>query len=152
MKFTSPAFEDGSVLPQRFTCDGAGVSPPFRWDEVAPGTLDFALICEDPDAPGGVFTHWLLYNIPAGTRRLEEGLAIDEVLSIGADQGTNDFGTVGYGPACPPRGSREHHYIFRLIELNKELNVRPGAKRQEIDSALKGHVLSEARITATYKR
>jgi Raf kinase inhibitor-like YbhB/YbcL family protein len=152
LKFTSTAFYDGGLLPQRFTCDGSGVSPPFRWDDVPPNTYDFTLICEDPDAPNGVFTHWLLYNIPAGTRKLEEGLPHDEVLSMGAKQGTNDFGQVGYGPACPPR-LRKHHYIFTLYALDvTDLLVPPGVRRQHVIAAMKGHVIAEAKITAIYER
>jgi len=151
MKITSPAFHDGGILPTRFTCDGTGKSPPFHWDEVPPGTLEFGLVCEDPDAPGGIFTHWLLYKIPSGTRRLEEGLPQDEVLSFGANQGTNDFGTVGYGPACPPRG-RKHRYIFRLYALEADLLVPPGAKRQQVVEIMNDHVLEEAQIKAMYER
>jgi hypothetical protein len=151
MKITSPAFHDGGILPTRFTCDGAGKSPPLHWDEVPPGTLEFTLICEDPDAPGGIFTHWLLHKIPAGTRRLEEGLPHDEVLSFGANQGTNDFGTVGYGPACPPRG-RKHRYIFRLYALEADLLVPPGASRQQVIEVMNDHVLAEAQIKAVYER
>ncbi len=152
MEFRSPAFDDGDVLPQRFTCDGSGVSPPFRWDEVTPGTYSFILICEDPDTSNGPFTHWLLYNLPWGTRKLEEGLPYDEVLSMGARQGTNDFGHVGYGAACPPRW-RKHHYIFRLISLDiTDLPIPPGARRLHVTAAMKGHVLDEVQITAIYQR
>jgi Raf kinase inhibitor-like YbhB/YbcL family protein len=152
MKFISPAFDQGAVLPQRYTCDGAGISPPFRWDLVEPGTFDFTLICEDPDAPKGTFTHWLLYNIPWGTRRLEEGLPNHGVLSMGANQGTNDFGTLGYGAACPPRNGKNHHYVFRLYALDGDIHIKPGATRQQVMDAMRGHVLAEAEITALYRR
>src|SRR5215510_2373949 len=111
MKLSSTAFDNGEMLPPRFTCDGNGVSPPLEWMDVPEGTRGFALICEDPDAPKRVFTHWVLYNLPQVSRKLGEGLPEDEVLSIGGRQGKNSFGKVGYGGACPPKGDREHRYL-----------------------------------------
>jgi len=104
MRLSSTAFDEGGMLPPRFTCDGDGASPPLEWKDVPDGTQTFALICEDPDAPSGMFTHWPLFNLSAGSRELPEGIPKDAVLSIGARQGTNSFGNVGYGGACPPSG------------------------------------------------
>jgi hypothetical protein len=152
MKLSSTAFDEGGMLPPRFTCDGDGVSPPLEWKDVPDGTQAFALICEDPDAPGGVFTHWLLYNLPAGSRELGEGLPKDAVLSIGARQGTNSFGKLGYGGACPPLGHNEHRYSFKFYALDANLSVDPGARKDHLLDAMRNHVLAEAKLMAKYKR
>jgi len=152
MRLWSAAFDEGGTLPPRFTCDGDGVSPPLAWEDVPDGTLGFALLCEDPDAPSGLFTHWVLYNLPAGARELAEGVPKDAVLSIGAHQGTNSFGDVGYGGACPPRGHGEHRYIFKLYALDADPALEPGARREQLLDALRNHVLAEAHLTGKYKR
>src|SRR6266581_1254853 len=118
MKLSSTAFKNGEMLPKRFTCDGDGASPPLEWEDVPDGTQAFALICEDSDAPGGAFTHWLVYNLPARSRELGTGVPNDAVLPIGARQGTNSFEELGYGGACPPRGDNEHRYAFKLYALD----------------------------------
>lgn len=152
MKLSSTAFAEGGMLPPRFTCDGNGVSPPLEWEDIPDGTQAFVLICEDPDAPTGVFTHWLLYNLPAGTPELGEGIPADEVLSIGARQGRNSFGKVGYGGACPPQGDREHRYVFKLHALDADLAVKPGASRDQLLTAMREHVLADAQLMGKYKR
>ncbi|MFL6333941.1 MAG: YbhB/YbcL family Raf kinase inhibitor-like protein [Pyrinomonadaceae bacterium] len=152
MRLWSAAFAEGGMLPPRFTCDGDGVSPPLAWEDVPDGTLGFALLCEDPDAPSGLFTHWVLYNLPAGARELAEGVPKDAVLSIGAHQGTNSFGDVGYGGACPPRGHGEHRYIFKLYALDADPALEPGARREQLLDALRNHVLAEAHLTGKYRR
>jgi Raf kinase inhibitor-like YbhB/YbcL family protein len=152
MKVSSTAFEEGGMLPPRFTCDGEGISPPLKWTEVPDGTQSFVLICEDPDAPGSTFTHWLLYNLSAGSRNLGEGILNDEALSIGARQGTNSFGDVGYGGACPPQGDREHRYVFKLYALDADLALEPGAKKEQLLEAIRDRVLAETQLTGRYKR
>ncbi|HEY2975752.1 MAG TPA: YbhB/YbcL family Raf kinase inhibitor-like protein [Pyrinomonadaceae bacterium] len=152
MRFSSTAFDEGGMLPPRFTCDGAGVSPPLEWTDVPDGTQHFALICEDPDAPSGVFTHWLIYGLSAGIRELEEDVPKDAVLAMGARQGTNSFGNVGYGGACPPPGDREHRYFFKLYALDSYLAVQPGARKDHLLAAMENHVLAEAQLIAKYKR
>jgi len=152
MKVSSTAFEEGGMLPPRFTCDGEGISPPLEWAEVPDGTQSFALICEDPDAPGGNFTHWFLYNLSAGSRNLEEAAPNDEVLSIGARQGGNSFGDVGYGGACPPQGDGEHRYVFKLYALDADLALEPGAKKEQLLETIRNHVLAETQLTGRYKR
>jgi Raf kinase inhibitor-like YbhB/YbcL family protein len=152
MRLSSAAFAEGGMLPPRFTCDGDGVSPPLAWEDVPDGTLGFALLCEDPDAPSGLFTHWVLYNLPSGSRNLAEDVPKDPVLSVGARQGTNSFGDVGYGGACPPPGDREHRYIFKLYALDASLALGPGAKREQLLDAMRGHILAEAQVTGKYKR
>ena len=152
MKLSSTAFDEGGTLPPRFTCDGEGVSPPLGWEDVPDGTQSFALICEDPDAPSGIFTHWLLYNLSSGNRELGEGMPTDEVLSIGARQGKNGFDKMGYGGACPPRGDREHRYIFKLYALDANLSIEPGAEKEQLLGAIRDHVLAETQLTGKYKR
>jgi Raf kinase inhibitor-like YbhB/YbcL family protein len=152
MKLWSTAFDEGAMLPPHFTCDGDGVSPPLEWDDVPDGTQSFALVCEDPDAPRGLFIHWLLYNLSAGSRELEEGIPGDEVLSNGARQGTNSFGDIGYGGACPPKGDREHRYTFKLYALDTDLAVGPGASREELLTAMRNHVLADTQLVGKYKR
>ena len=152
MKLSSAAFDEGGMLPPRFTCDGNGVSPPLAWADMPDGTAGFALLCEDPDAPSGTFTHWLLYNLSAGNRELAEGVPKDAVLPIGARQGTNSFGNLGYGGACPPRGDREHRYIFKLYALETDLALAPGARREQLLDAIRDRVLAEAQLTGKYKR
>jgi Raf kinase inhibitor-like YbhB/YbcL family protein len=152
MKLSSTAFDEGGKLPPRFTCDGEGISPPLEWEDVPDGTQGFVLICEDPDAPSGVFTHWLLYNLSAGSRELGEGQPRNEVLSIGARQGTNSFGEIGYGGACPPRRDREHRYIFKLHALDADLAVQPGASKEELLTVMRNHVLAETQLIGKYKR
>jgi len=152
MRLWCAAFAEDGMLPPRFTCDGDGVSPPLAWEDVPDGTLGFALLCEDPDAPSGLFTHWVLYNLPSGNRGLAEDVPKDAVLSVGARQGTNSFGDVGYGGACPPKGDREHRYIFKLYALDADLALGPGAKREQLLNAMRDHILAEAQVTGTYKR
>jgi Raf kinase inhibitor-like YbhB/YbcL family protein len=152
MRISSTAFDEGGMLPPRFTCDGAGVSPPLEWTDVPDGTQHFALICEDPDAPSGVFTHWLIYDLSAGSRELEEDVPKDAVLAVGARQGTNSFGKLGYGGACPPPGDREHRYFFKLYALDSYLAVQPGARKDHLLAAMENHVLAEAQLIVKYKR
>jgi Raf kinase inhibitor-like YbhB/YbcL family protein len=152
MRLTSAAFEEGGRLPPQYTCDGAGASPPLAWEDVPDGTLGFALICEDPDAPKGTFTHWVLFDLSSGSRELGEGLPTEGVLSVGARQGTNSFGDVGYGGACPPPGDREHRYVFKLYALDTSLALEPGAGKEQLLDAIRGHVLAEAQLTGKYKR
>src|SRR5918992_3957624 len=146
MRLSSTAFNEGGMLPPRFTCDGSGISPPLEWADVPDGTQYFTLICDDPDAPNGVFTHWLLYNLSSGSRELEEDVPKDAVLSIGARQGTNSFGDVGYGGACPPAGDREHRYVFKLYALDTDLALQPSASKDELLAAMRDHVLAEAQL------
>jgi hypothetical protein len=149
---TSQAFKDGDRIPKQYTCDGADVSPPLSWQDAPAGTKSFALIMDDPDAPIGVFTHWVLYDLPADTRDLPEGVKKDASLAIGAKQGVNDFGQVGYGGPCPPRG-KPHRYFFTLRALDTpSLNLLPKAKKSDVEHAMKGHMLGEAKLMGIYQR
>ena len=145
LHLTSSAFADSAVLPAKYTCDGAGISPPLAWSRVPHGTKSLAIICQDPDAPSGTFTHWLLYGLPADLQSMPEG-----VVPLGARQGTNDFGRVGYGAPCPPSGT--HQYIFTIYALDIKPNVPIGAMKSAVFSALRGHVLAQGRLIGVYRR
>ena len=145
------AFVPGSEIPVRYTCSGPDVSPPLSWTDMPPGAQALALIVDDPDAPGGTFTHWLVYGLSPTRKELPENLAKNDRLPDGTVQGRNDFGKIGYGGPCPPPG-KPHHYLFRLFALNTVLQVKPGFSRQELESAMKGHVLGEATMLGTFRR
>lgn len=146
---TSPAFEDGAAIPRKHTCDGDDLSPPLTWDRLPDGAKSLALIVEDPDAPRGTFTHWVLYDLPATETGLDAGVP---ARSEAARQGKNDFGKAGYGGPCPPRGST-HRYVFTLFALDvARLGLDDGASKRQVLDAVSGHVLAEGRLTGTYAR
>jgi Raf kinase inhibitor-like YbhB/YbcL family protein len=141
----SEAFADGEHLATKHSCEGSNVSPPLRWNHVPDGTKSQALICEDPDAADGVFTHWVLYDLPADTRRLAEG------SSGGGKEGVNSFQTQGYsGPCPPPAGS--HRYVFRLYALDIPSVGDAGLSTEALKAAIEGHVLAEGALTGRYQR
>jgi Raf kinase inhibitor-like YbhB/YbcL family protein len=151
MKITSPVFADGQPIPEKYTCDGANVSPPLSWSEAPPGTRSFALICDDPDAPVGTWVHWVVYGLAPATAELPEMVAPTEQLPGGAKQGLNDFRRVGYGGPCPPPG-RPHRYFFKLYALDTELALRSRATKADLVRAMAGHILAEAQLMGTYQR
>lgn len=148
---TSSAFRDDERIPDRYTCDGADVSPPLRWEGYPEEAASFVLIVEDLDAPGGTFTHWLIYNIPANVNELGEGIPRVERLPFGALQGVNDFKQVGYGGPCPPPG-KPHRYVFKMFALDIVLGLDPGASKDDVLEAMSGHILAEATLTGIYSR
>ena len=142
----STAFEEGGAIPARYTCDGLDVSPPLQWISVPDGTQSLALIADDPDAPGGTFVHWVIYNLPPDTQRLPEDVPNRETLPGGAVQSLNGAGTIGYTGPCPPSGT--HRYFFNVYALDTELDPGGG----DLVSAMEGHVLAEGRLMGTYRR
>lgn len=150
---TSPAFEDGGAIPVAHTCDGEDASPALAWSGGPDGVAAWALTVTDPDAPGGTFTHWVLYEIPASVAELPGGIAPGERADAptGALQGANGFGNLGWGGPCPPRGSA-HRYVFTLYALDAPTGLDPGASRAELESALAGHVTGRAERVGTYRR
>jgi Raf kinase inhibitor-like YbhB/YbcL family protein len=148
---TTTAFADGGGIPKKHTCDGADVAPALSWHDAPAGTQSFALIADDPDAPVGTWTHWIIWNIPAKTTALPEGLPKVGESGDGARQGSNDFKRIGYGGPCPPPG-KAHHYYFKLYALDAKLDVKAGASRSELERAMKGHVLSQTELMGTYGR
>ena len=153
LSLTSAGFKDGAAIPAQFTCDGANESPPLTWADAPDNTGSYALIIEDPDAPGGTYIHWVLYDIPATTHALPQGLLKDPTLSIpsGAKQGRTSFKTIGYGGPCPPKGPA-HHYHLTLYALDKTLGLEPGATRDQVVEAMRGHELARGELVGTYSR
>lgn len=151
MELTSTAFEQGERIPEEYTADGRNISPLLKWDDPPEDTESFAIVCEDPDAPRGTFTHWVIFNLPAESRELSEGMSHQKTLPNGTSQGTNDFGKLGYGgPATPP--GKPHRYYFRLYALDTRLALEAGATKQELLAAMDGHVLAEGQLMGTYSR
>lgn len=135
----SPAFNDGDPIPRQYTCDGENAPPPL-WFRGAPARArTLAIVLDDSDAPGGLFTHWIVWNIPPNAQTVMDGI-----------QGTNDFGKTGYGGPCPPGG--EHHYVFHLFALDQPLSLLPSSKRADVDAAMRGHVVGEGALTGRYRR
>ena len=151
LELKSDAFKYNESIPQKFTCQGEDVSPPLIWTGVPSETQSFALICGDPDAPRGDWTHWVIYDIPADVVELKEGISTQEILDIGAKQGINDFGRIGYNGPCPPPG-KPHHYSFRIYCLDKKLVFSPGLSKEALLRFIKGHVLAEAELLCIYRR
>jgi Raf kinase inhibitor-like YbhB/YbcL family protein len=151
LSLQSPAFSDGFQIPVDYTADGTNASPPLRWADPPEGTKAFALVCDDPDAPRGTFTHWVLFNLAADVRDLPPGVPPDLTLPTGARQGTNDFGRVGYGGPSPPRGPA-HRYFFKLYALDSMLGLDPGATKAELLAAMRAHQLAEGRLIGVYGR
>jgi len=144
MKISSPAFAENSKIPKRYTCDGENTSPPLTVADVPEGAASLALIVDDPDAPGGNWVHWVVWRIDVGTREIKAGS-----LPAGAMQGVNSFGKNYYGGPCPPSGS--HRYFFKLYALDRDLNLDPGATKTDLERAMKGHVVAEARTMGRYR-
>lgn len=151
-RLTSPAFDDGAAIPRRHGCEGEDLSPPLEWDAPPAGTRSLALLCEDPDAPGGTFRHWAVFDIPADQRLLAEG--VRPVASVdGMRQAINDFGRPGYAGPCPPRGHGIHHYHFRLLALGTDrLAVGPQPRCDQIDHAARAHILASAELVGLFQR
>ena len=148
---TTTAFSPGGAIPKGYTCDGADTSPDLSWSGVPAGVQSFALIADDPDAPVGTWTHWLIWNIPAQNSGLPNGVPKVETLDDGTRQGRNDFRRIGYGGPCPPPG-KPHRYFFKVYALDAKLDVRAGANKEELERAMKGHVLAQGELMGKYGR
>jgi Raf kinase inhibitor-like YbhB/YbcL family protein len=145
------AFANEGDIPKKHTCDGTDVSPALSWSDPPAGTRSLCLIMDDPDAPAGTWVHWVLYDLPAQTRALPEGVPKERELKDGSRQGRNDFSRPGYGGPCPPRGAA-HRYYFRLYALDAPPGLPPGATKADVERAIEGHVLAQAQIMGRYKR
>jgi len=150
LKMTSRAFQHESVIPDKHSKDGGNISPPLAWTNVPDATRSLALIMDDPDAPSGVFVHWLVYGIPPAGTELDEHLPATAKLPNGVRQGRNGFGELGYGGPQPPSGT--HRYFFHLYALDTDLALQAGASREELDQALQGHILEETQLMGRYQR
>lgn len=151
MTLRSEAFQPGGNIPVQYTCQGAGMSPPLNWGGMPPQVGSYALIEEDPDAPRGVFTHWVIFDLGANTLNLGEGVPPVPQLPDGAIQGTNSFGKLGYGAPCPPAGPA-HRYQFTIYALDGMLRLNPGASKEQVEGAMQGHVLDQGTLTGLYQR
>jgi len=147
MQLTSTAFGDQEPIPPRHSCDGANVAPPLAWRDVPGDAVSLAIVCLDPDAPGGTFTHWTIWNLDPTLPGLGEG----EVPSS-AEQGRNSFGDLGYGGPCPPPGHGVHHYQFQLVALRAPLGVRPGSDPEAVQAACAQHELARTECVGSYER
>jgi Raf kinase inhibitor-like YbhB/YbcL family protein len=150
IKLTSTAFKEGQPIPSTYTCDGVNVSPPLEWSGVPKSARTITIIADDPDAPGGMWVHWVLYNLPADNIGLVENLPAAEKLVAGGFQGKTDFGTIGYGGPCPPSGT--HRYFFKIYALDGDLSLTAGATKAEVEKAMEGHIVSQGQLMGTYRR
>ncbi len=143
LRITSPDFTSGGAIPARFTCQGQDISPSLIIAGVPSAARSLVLIVDDPDAPSGTFTHWLVWNIPPGTKALPAGAS-----PPGALQGTNDFGSASYSGPCPPSGT--HRYFFRLWALNAVLPLAAGSPRKDLEEAMRGRIIGSAALMGRY--
>ncbi len=143
---------EGDVIPKDYTCDGKNHSPEIEIAGTPTGTQSLALIVEDPDAPGGTFVHWVMYNIGPNVSRIQEKLERSERTSDGFIQGGNDFGRTGYDGPCPPRGHGFHRYFFKLYALSSSLNIPGTATREKLLKSMEGKILEEAQAMGRYRR
>lgn len=150
LQLKSSAFGSGSPIPSQYTCDGADISPPLAWSDPPLKTGSFVVIAEDPDAPVGTWTHWVLFNIPAGARGLAEGLPKTPSLPDGSRYGENSWGRADYGGPCPPGGT--HRYFFKLYALDGMLDLSAGATKDQVTQAMQGHVLAKAEEMGVFSR
>ena len=148
-KIQSSAFKEGEKIPSKFTCDGENVSPQLSWSDFPSNTKTFALIVDDPDAPGGTFVHWVVYNLPSNVTSLPEGNT-SKNLPKGTVQGTNHFGDNDYGGPCPPSGT--HRYYFKLYALDSEVQLKAGSGKRDLLKAMEEHILAEAQLMGKYER
>jgi Raf kinase inhibitor-like YbhB/YbcL family protein len=150
IQIKSPDFEEGGMIPKKYTCEDMDVSPLLIWNSVPDNTKSFALICDDPDAPMGTWVHWVIFNLPSDTKELPENVPPQKTLANGARQGKNDFGKIGYGGPCPPSGT--HRYFFKLYALDTEINLDSGATKKQLLEAMEGHILAEGQLMGKYKK
>jgi Raf kinase inhibitor-like YbhB/YbcL family protein len=141
---SSPAFTNGGAIPQKYTCDGDGTTPPITWSALPAGTRSVAVLVDDPDAPHGTFVHWVLFNVPNNTTGVGGGS-----IPAGSAQGKNGKGDVGWTPPCPPSGT--HHYHFKVYALDTALPAGV-SKEDDVSRAMRGHVLASSEIVGTYER
>jgi Raf kinase inhibitor-like YbhB/YbcL family protein len=148
----SPAVQPSGEIPAQYTCDGADISPPLSWSDVPTGTGSLVLVVEDPDAPSGVFRHWVVFDIPPASRGLDAGYSANRPAAA-LHEARNDFGKVGYGGPCPPRGAGTHHYHFRLLAISRPtLDLRAPAAALDVLRAAQPYIIRQAELVGTYHR
>jgi hypothetical protein len=146
----SSAFEEGEVIPKKYTCDGEDVSPHLSWTQPPKETKSIVLICDDPDAPMGTWVHWVLFGLAPDTLELPEGISPEKKVLGGAKHGLNDFRRYGYGGPCPPGGT--HRYFFKLYAVDTQIDLNAGATKNEVLNAIKGHILAKGQLMGRYSR
>jgi Raf kinase inhibitor-like YbhB/YbcL family protein len=145
IQITSPAFQNNGLIPRQYTCDGKDINPPLMIADCPQGTKSLALICDDPDAPGGTWVHWVIWNIDPSTKGIKEN-----IVPTGAIVGVNDFRQNRYGGPCPPSGT--HRYFFKVYALDTVLGISPNASKADLEKAMKGHILGQGQLIGLYKR
>lgn len=151
LEMKSPAFKEGGKIPRQYSCEGSDISPALEWSVPPRGTQALALICDDPDAPGGTWVHWVVWNLPVNTLALQEAVPATPKLPNGAMQGLNDFRKVGWNGPCPPPG-KPHRYVFKLYALDKKLDLPASTTKEKLVKEMHGHVLAQAELIGTYQR
>ncbi len=151
MQLTSTAFTEGGQIPIKHTCDNQDVSPPLKWSGVPVSARSLVLIADDPDAPAGTWTHWVLFDLPPAVTELAESQPATQYLPNQAKQGLNDFRRLGYGGPCPPPG-KPHRYFFKVYALDTLLELKPGASKKDVEHAMEKHILAQGQLMGTYKR
>ncbi|MGB8525128.1 MAG: YbhB/YbcL family Raf kinase inhibitor-like protein [Candidatus Acidiferrales bacterium] len=152
LKLSSSSFEADGDIPEKYSCDGTNSSPALAWTDPPAATQSFAVISDDPDVPAKTVVHWVIYDIPGGTRSLPEGVPTKKKLADGSSQGQNTRKKVGYAGPCPEKGAPAHHYFFKLYALDAKTGLKPNAKKEELEAAMKGHILAEAELIGRFKR
>lgn len=150
LELSSPAFKDGEAIPAKYSCDGEDISPDLNWENLPAGTESLALIMDDPDAPGGTWVHWVVYDIPPETTGFPEKISATGELPNGGKQGNNSWKRFGYGGPCPPRGT--HRYFFKLYALDSILGLESGITKGRLLRAMEGHVLDQGQLMGTFSR
>jgi len=147
---TSAAFKEGEMIPQKYACDGQNISPPLKWNSVPSNVKSLALIVDDPDAPAGIWVHWVIFNIPPAMTELSENVPAKDSLPDGALQGKNSSRDIGYEGPCPPGGT--HRYYFKLYALDTTLKLSSGITKADLLKAMEGHIVAQAQLMGRYSR
>ena len=147
---TSSAFKNSDMIPSKYTADGKDISPPLKWKGENTGIKSYVVVCDDPDAPGGTWVHWILYNLPPEINELDEKTGNIPELPGNAVHGRNSWGKVEYGGPAPPSGT--HRYFFTVFALDTEIHLSSAPAIEDLHSAMKGHILSEGQLMGIYKR
>jgi len=152
LELTSEAFTNGQSIPAKYSCTGRNISPALAWNEPPAGTQSFALIVDDPDAPMGTWVHWVLFNIPADTRKLQEDLPITgkNIDPNAIYVGENSSGNTGYDGPCPPSGT--HRYYFKLYALDTTISLLTGATNAQVLKEMQGHILAQGELMGTFSK
>ena len=145
LKISSPAFQNDGYIPRPYTCDGKDINPPLMMENCPQGTKSIAVIVDDPDAPVGIWVHWVLWNIDPNVKEIKEN-----AVPTGAVEGMNDFKKHQYGGPCPPSGT--HRYFFKVYALDTMLSISPNSKKSDLENAMNGHILAQGQVVGLYKR